>query len=273
MANVAYICFRILPAALMVFATAGSKAGTLFHYSAEAGETPVQFGFLPQGPVSGSIVSSAGVPGLGESVWEMNVNGSSGGFLFNLDGIAANAVSFRLSANIRALITNPQGGSGVGTVERNRPDGSAAAAHGPNLIFDQWYLVEIEYLNGGDEFSEKWWLINHQTGDQSLVSSGSFPLNGAGSPGSEDFPNSFAFFCANNGSIFLRTQFDNVRFEDLSPPPCGDITGDGVVNFVDITAVLSSWGGAGPLGDANEDGQVNFADLTFVLSNWGGMCP
>ncbi len=56
--------------------------------------------------------------------------------------------------------------------------------------------------------------------------------------------------------------------DKLSPP---------VVNFADITAVLSNWNTnfnttTGP-GDANCDGIVNFSDITAVLSNWNAQCP
>lgn len=56
--------------------------------------------------------------------------------------------------------------------------------------------------------------------------------------------------------------------------PCpGDVNGDRVVNFADISEVLTFWGLSGPGGDANGDGIVNFADITRVLENWGLTCP
>lgn len=59
-----------------------------------------------------------------------------------------------------------------------------------------------------------------------------------------------------------------------APPPCpGDANHDGVVNFADITNVLSNFGLSGPDGDANNDGMVNFSDVTNVLSNWNLPCP
>lgn len=62
-------------------------------------------------------------------------------------------------------------------------------------------------------------------------------------------------------------------------PACpGDASGDGRVNFIDITAVMVDWGavylpihGTGS-GDANGDGVVNFADITTVLAEWGRDC-
>lgn len=59
------------------------------------------------------------------------------------------------------------------------------------------------------------------------------------------------------------------------PAPCpGDATGDGVVNFADLNAVLSDFGASGPgvPGDVTGDGVVNFADLNLVLSVFGSSC-
>jgi len=47
-----------------------------------------------------------------------------------------------------------------------------------------------------------------------------------------------------------------------------------VVNFSDITSVLSNWGSVSCLasGDANATGTIDFSDITSVLSNWGAIC-
>lgn len=51
----------------------------------------------------------------------------------------------------------------------------------------------------------------------------------------------------------------------------GDATGDGVVNFADILAVLAAWGDCpGCPADVNGDGVVDFADILIVLGNWTG---
>lgn len=63
---------------------------------------------------------------------------------------------------------------------------------------------------------------------------------------------------------------DNVR---LACATCeGDVNDDGLVNFSDLNAVLSSFGQTGaPLpGDDNADGAVDFTDLNAVLSRFGG---
>ncbi|MCI0363459.1 MAG: dockerin type I domain-containing protein [Phycisphaerales bacterium] len=57
---------------------------------------------------------------------------------------------------------------------------------------------------------------------------------------------------------------------DVAPPP----SGDGVVNIIDLLAVISAWGACSPppapcLADINGDGVVNVADLLAVISAWG----
>lgn len=54
-----------------------------------------------------------------------------------------------------------------------------------------------------------------------------------------------------------------------------DANGDGVVNFADLNAVLSSFGQSTPVGangDVNGDGRVDFLDLNIVLANYGRVC-
>lgn len=54
----------------------------------------------------------------------------------------------------------------------------------------------------------------------------------------------------------------------------GDIAQDGLVNGVDLAAVLNNWGtSGGALGaDVNGDGTVDASDLAIVLGGWG-LCP
>lgn len=49
----------------------------------------------------------------------------------------------------------------------------------------------------------------------------------------------------------------------------GDVSGDGVVDGLDLGAILSGWGSAGPDGDVNDDGIVDGIDLGYILSGWG----
>ena len=54
----------------------------------------------------------------------------------------------------------------------------------------------------------------------------------------------------------------------------GDVARDGVVNGIDLAAVLNNWGTSGGAinADANGDGIVDAEDLALVLSSWGE-CP
>ncbi|HBS28422.1 MAG TPA: hypothetical protein DEB06_02990 [Phycisphaerales bacterium] len=58
------------------------------------------------------------------------------------------------------------------------------------------------------------------------------------------------------------------------PDHCdGDANADRVVDFDDITTVLSRWLTSGPMGDADDNGTVDFDDITAVLSRWLQTCP
>lgn len=76
-----------------------------------------------------------------------------------------------------------------------------------------------------------------------------------------------------------QSAIDYVQSVLLAPPPCtGDANADRLVNFADITAVLTAFGSTGPIappiaGDANHDGSVNFADITSVLTQFSQVCP
>ncbi|MBL8747033.1 MAG: hypothetical protein JNK58_11850 [Phycisphaerae bacterium] len=57
-------------------------------------------------------------------------------------------------------------------------------------------------------------------------------------------------------------------------PPCiGDASDDGIVNFADITTVITNFGGGWHEGDADGNGSVDFADVAAVLGSWGEVCP
>lgn len=58
-------------------------------------------------------------------------------------------------------------------------------------------------------------------------------------------------------------------------PPCpGDISGDGVVDLLDLSLLLSQFGqtGNGLTADLNGDGAVDLTDLSIMLSNYGVNC-
>jgi len=67
---------------------------------------------------------------------------------------------------------------------------------------------------------------------------------------------------------------------DFTPPCLGDGTGDGVVDFADLTSTLRHWGAvyeatpeaSGP-GDSDFDGVVDFGDISAALDAWLTACP
>ena len=51
---------------------------------------------------------------------------------------------------------------------------------------------------------------------------------------------------------------------------CGaDVTGDGVIDTLDLLAIIDAWGTADPDADINGDGIVDVLDLLAVLAGWG----
>jgi hypothetical protein len=73
---------------------------------------------------------------------------------------------------------------------------------------------------------------------------------------------------------FSTMYLDNIAVTTGAVVCEGDSNGDGLVNFTDLNAVLSTFGqtGAGIPGDVNGDGVVNFSDLNLVLTNFGTDC-
>lgn len=53
----------------------------------------------------------------------------------------------------------------------------------------------------------------------------------------------------------------------------GDTNGDGVVNIVDLSTLLSRWNTNFPAADFNQDLTVNIIDLSILLSNYGKSSP
>ena len=52
----------------------------------------------------------------------------------------------------------------------------------------------------------------------------------------------------------------------------GDITLDGIVDVLDLLAVIAAWGNPGGPEDINTDGMVDVLDLLAVIAAWGP-CP
>ena len=115
----------------------------------------------------------------------------------------------------------------------------------------------------------------------------------SGSMRVDNAPNSWLVLSAGNLDQVFRGEFPCDIVDPNDPPPdpkdppfqpgffglhyraiflagviAGDINGDGHVDGVDLSTLLSSWGGSGPA-DLNHNGIVDGADLTTLFSNWG----
>lgn len=60
---------------------------------------------------------------------------------------------------------------------------------------------------------------------------------------------------------------------DGEPPCIADITGDGILNFFDVSAFLTALVAMDPAADINDDGVVNFFDVSAFLIAFGAGCP
>ena len=81
--------------------------------------------------------------------------------------------------------------------------------------------------------------------------------------------------CANNSCT--NVNYSNVIFleaEEKDPEgPCdGDVTGDLLVDVLDLLEVIGNYGATGSAGDANVDGIVDVLDLLEVIGNYGSSC-
>ena len=48
----------------------------------------------------------------------------------------------------------------------------------------------------------------------------------------------------------------------------GDVTEDGIVDFVDLAEVIKHWGETDTKYDVDRSGTVGYSDVTFILNNW-----
>jgi hypothetical protein len=57
-------------------------------------------------------------------------------------------------------------------------------------------------------------------------------------------------------------------------PDCpGDLTGDGMLNFFDVSAFLQAYNAMDPVADFNNDGMFNFFDVSAFLQAYNAGCP
>ncbi|TVQ61198.1 MAG: hypothetical protein EA379_06775 [Phycisphaerales bacterium] len=119
-------------------------------------------------------------------------------------------------------------------------------------------------------------------GMQILTSGGSVIGSASSNPAGQSeqidinlFPGTYFVRVFQTGSITQSQLYSlalSIEEDEIVCP--GDITGDNIVDFNDLSLVLGQFGQSGPglQGDVNGDGQVDFTDLSIVLSNFGLDC-
>ena len=60
---------------------------------------------------------------------------------------------------------------------------------------------------------------------------------------------------------------------DNAPPCPGDLNGDGMLNFFDVSAFLTAYNAMDPAADFNNDGLFNFFDVSAFLTAYNAGCP
>jgi len=63
------------------------------------------------------------------------------------------------------------------------------------------------------------------------------------------------------------------EFQPTIAPCPADLTDDGALNFLDVSAFLSAFGSGNPIADFTGDGNFNFLDVSAFLSAFGAGCP
>jgi len=115
---------------------------------------------------------------------------------------------------------------------------------------------------GGGSFEITWYTIDG--GGTSSTTGGSFDL--AGTIGQPD-----AGPTMTGGDFSLTGGF--WAGVNNAPPCLADFTGDGLLNFFDVSAFLAAFSAMDPSADLNPDGMFNFFDVSAFLQAFAAGCP
>ena len=130
---------------------------------------------------------------------------------------------------------------------------SVAPDNGPNGVVTLAGAFGAVDFTGYTEFSDPWdYATPVLIGIGQVYGPGHEPIN------------AFGF----NGRIYS-AQF-HISCEATCP---ADLTGDGVLNFFDISAFLSAFSAMNPIADLTNDGVFNFFDVSAFLAAFAAGCP
>ncbi len=131
--------------------------------------------------------------------------------------------------------------------------------HGDSVpyIVDQW--VPIDVIVDLDDDSTTVFYDDQLIGEYSWTA-------GVEAGGESEIAAIDLFANGSTSTVF----YDDICLVELVPPANpADVNGDGVVDVLDLLAILAAWGQAGGVEDINGDGIVDVLDLLAVLAAWG----
>ena len=82
----------------------------------------------------------------------------------------------------------------------------------------------------------------------------------------------YFYTCRVTGHIGMVGRIEVVAGDVINPCPA-DLTGEGDLNFLDVSAFLSAFGNMDQAADFEEDGNFNFLDVSAFLAAFGDGCP
>jgi hypothetical protein len=162
----------------------------------------------------------------------------------------------------------------------NAADDAANASHDIPVAFalptGNYYLsAYATNANCATIFSNFAWFISAYDGINLVDGAGPFAWRSANfpTPGFVRYtlPTTYTVAAGADPADLYNTAFDIFGSPTTTAPPCpADFNGDHVRDGLDMTVILSNWGGTG--GDVNGDGTTDGLDMTVLLSGWGA-CP
>lgn len=239
--------------------------------------------FLHYIPTSATIRVSVGPGGLEADGASFRPSVSDGAGTIAFDSSAANLVVGDTNGALDVFTHNPT--SGVTTRLSVGPGGSQAAEESmaPAVSADGRFVAFTSLANtlvaGDSDFVRDVFVRDLQTGQTTRVSvgPGGAPANFASDrPSISEDGERIAFESAAGNLVPNDTNLIvDVFVSGVSGGPGGcaqDLSGDGLVNSVDLGQLLGAWGPGSGVADINNDGLVDSRDLAFLLGAWGA-CP
>lgn len=215
------------------------------------------------------------------------------------DGVLEKSVQARLDGSFRADITGLERGLYTFAASTLDPDGTRSATVSTTLTLTQGtnntvtdimipptIALDTESVAKGEDAQVRGRGVPNARVDISVTPFGGTPtvLTSTTTPAgawsllipARLLPEGTAAVKARVSAGFARqSSYGSTLYLGVGGPPvkpqtgATDLSGDGKVNLIDFSIMLTGWGKAGP-GDINGDGTVNLADFSILLFAWTG---